>query len=79
VAAAYVVVIYVLPEKVTVSPLTIVSLLVPSDIFQSYIPLIGDQVLSPLKYLVASAVPVAERSAVTVTVPSVGEFGVRFI
>ena len=46
------------------SPLDIVSLLVPSDISQAYIPLIADQVLSPLRYLVASGAPVAERSTV---------------
>ncbi len=79
VLAAYAVVKYVSPAKVTVSPLAIVSLFVPSDMFQSYIPLIADQVLSPLRYLVASGVPVALKSAVTVTAPSVAAFGVKSI
>ena len=40
---------------------------------------IAAQVLSPLKYVVASAVPVAERSAVTVTDPVTAASGVRSI
>ena len=80
VAAAYVVVKYVPPAKVTVSPLAIVSgKFTPSDISQSYTPVIVAQVLSPLKYLVASGVPVALKSAVTVTAPPVAEVGVKSI
>ena len=36
-------------------------------------------VLSPLKNVVASGVPVADKSAVTATAPSIGALGVRFI
>jgi hypothetical protein len=73
VLVAYAVVKYVPPAKVTVSPLTIVSVPVSPAISQAYIPLIADQVLSPLKYLVLSGVPAAERSNVPKSTSPIAE------
>ena len=57
------------PLNVTVSPLATAVEFVPSLTVHVYvpgIPLIGAQALSPLKYTVASGVPVADKSKVII-------------